>query len=376
VIPSCRQQRPGTSPGSNPTMTLNPTSGPVGTTITITGSGFAANTPGNVISPWVSKLLTTTPDGTFSTTVTVPEKTPGGEYAFAADFPLGGPEEASATFIVGGTLTLSPTAGAMPTRFTVTGSGFAANAAGRVFMDGNRNNTWDPGESYQDLVTTATGTLPLVELAVCPAPFGPCYVYADFPLGSTKASAVFWVTSGITLEPTSGPVGTSVTVTGSGFAPNTFGTVTFPWIIGTLTTSPTGTFTATLPWWGPSVPGGDYTIEADIPSGGSIEASGTFTVTPRITLNPTHGDPDPVVWTTVKGTGFAANTPGRVFFDRDGDGVWDSTERNKTGTTTATGTFEISLDVFGSALPHQTYQIRADFPEGGPTEASATFTIP
>jgi hypothetical protein len=127
----------------------------------------------------------------------------------------------------------------------------------------------------------------------------------------------------------------------------------------------------------PSVAPGNYPVQADIPAGGSVEASASFTVlAPSITLSPTHGDPDPVVWTTVTGTGFAANTSGRVFFDRDGDGVWDSTERNKTGTTTTTGTFEISLDVFGSALPHQTYQIRADFPEGGSIEASATFTIP
>jgi hypothetical protein len=348
----------------------------VGTTIGVWGSGFAANTSGNVTSGLGSMLLTTKADGTFFLNLTVSEGMPGGDYPIQADFPSGGSIEASGTFTVTGAITLSPTSGAMPTRFTVTGSGLAANASGRVFMDGNRNNTWDWGESYQDLVTTATGTFPPVELAVCPAQFGPCYVYAEFPLGSTKASAAFWVMSGITLEPTSGSVGTTMTVTGNGFAPNTFGTVTSPWIIGTLTTSPNGTFTATLPWWGPSVPGGDYTIEADIPSGGSVEASATFTVTASITLNPTHGHPDPVVWTTVKGTGFAANTPGRVFFDRDGDGVWDSTERYKTPTTTATGTFEISLDVFGSALDHKTYQIMADFPEGGPIEASATFTIP
>ena len=126
----------------------------------------------------------------------------------------------------------------------------------------------------------------------------------------------------------------------------------------------------------PSLSAGNLLVQAEIQWDGCVYASATFTVTTSITLNPTHGHPDPVVWTTVKGTGFAANTPGRVFFDRDGDGVWDSTERYKTPTTTATGTFEISLDVFGSALDHKTYQIMADIPEGGPIEASATFTIP
>jgi len=375
VIPSARLHppEPGTSGGS-PSMTLNPTSGPVGTVITITGSGFPASTGGNVTSSWLSTWLTTEPDGTFSTTLTVPETVPGGNYPIRADFPIGEPTEASATFTVEGSLTLSPDSGAPSTSFTVAGSGLPANASGRVFIDGNRNNAWDPGESYQDLVTTATGTFPPVGLTVPPVQFGPCYVYAQFPSGSTKASAVFWVTSSITLNTSSGPTGSTIWVTGLGFVASTPGNVTLAGTTKSVTTSPTGTFFTYITV--PTVLGGDYSVGADIPSGGSVEASATFTILPRITLSPTHGDPDPVVWTTVTGTGFAANTPGRVFFDRNGDGVWQSTERNKTKTTTATGTFEISLDVFGTALPHQTYQIRADFPEGGPIEASATFTIP
>ena len=68
-------------------MTLNPASGPVGTTIGVWGSGFAANTSGNVISGWVSMLLTTNADGTFFLNLTVSEGMPGGDYPIQADFP-------------------------------------------------------------------------------------------------------------------------------------------------------------------------------------------------------------------------------------------------------------------------------------------------
>jgi hypothetical protein len=351
-------------------MTLSPTSGPVGTTITITGSGYAASTDGNVITPWVSKLLTTTPDGTFSTTVTVPGNTPGGDYRFVADFPLGGPEEASATFTVEGSLTLTPDSGAPSTSFTVAGTGFAANAGGRVFIDGNRNNTWDPGESYQDLVTTATGTFPPVGLTVPLAQFGPCYVYADFPLGSTKASAVFWVTSQITLSPASGHVDDTITITGSGFVANTSGNVTLGGTSKSVATSVTGTFSTTMTV--PTVPAGNHSVGADIPSGGSQEASAAFEVVPQITLSPTSGRAGTNV--SITGTGFQERIGGRVFCDVNGNGRYDSGEPSIGVTTTLYGTFAESLRV-PVGTPPGYYDILADCPIGSSIEDSKTFRV-
>ena len=81
-------------------MTLNPTSGPVGTTIGVWGSGFAANTSGNVTSGLGSLFLTTKADGTFFLNLTVSEGLPGGDYPIQADLPEGGPIEASATFTI------------------------------------------------------------------------------------------------------------------------------------------------------------------------------------------------------------------------------------------------------------------------------------
>ncbi len=100
---------PTTTPGTGPSITLSSTSGAAGTTITVTGSGFAANTYGGVFfdinrngthdSGEPTQYLTTSSGGTFSTTLIVPSVPPTA-YPVTADFPIGPPAEASATFTV------------------------------------------------------------------------------------------------------------------------------------------------------------------------------------------------------------------------------------------------------------------------------------
>ncbi len=282
VIPSGRLHPPepgsggGTSSGSA-SMTLKPTSGPVGTVIAITGSGFAANTSGNVISPWVSKLLTTTPDGAFSTTVTVPEKTPGGDYPFAADFPLGGIEEALATF-------------------TVTGS--------------------------------------------------------------------------ITLNPASGHVGDAITITGTGFAGSASGNVIFAGVSQPVTTAPDGTFSTTMTV--PTVPAGNHSVQADIPSGTPPEASAVFEVVPKITLTPRTARVGQKV--TITGTGFQERIGGSVFCDVNGNGRYDSGEPSISVTTTLYGMFTGYWNV-PAGTPPGLYDILADCPIGSPIEDSETLVV-
>ena len=94
----------------------------------------------------------------------------------------------------------------------------------------------------------------------------------------------------IILEPSSGPAGTSVTVTGAGFDPTSTVTIDFG-STSDVTTNPsplkttaTGFFTATFNV--PPSSNGDHTVKA---MQGSNEASKPFTVTPDITLNPTSG---------------------------------------------------------------------------------------
>ena len=94
----------------------------------------------------------------------------------------------------------------------------------------------------------------------------------------------------ITISPSSGPVLTSVDVTGTGFTPLSVVTITFDGdFVATATSTSAGSFIANF-----DVPVlssiGDHTVKA---SQGSNSASKTFTVTslllPTIILNPTSG---------------------------------------------------------------------------------------
>jgi hypothetical protein len=291
VIPSARLHppEPSASTGS-PSMTLKPTSGPVGTVITITGSGFAANTDGNVISRWISKLLTTTPDGIFSTTVTVPEKTLGGDYPFAADFPLGGVDEASATFTVTGSITVSPTSGPDYTWITITGSGFA-RATGTLFFDIDGDGIRDPGEPGQSMMAGTDGTFSGITLPVPDVAGGTYPVEADIPAGgSVEAEATFTMTTHMWLGLSEGPAGLGgILIAGSGFLANTSGIAFIDLNHNgrhdplepseSLTTESNGSIWTflTVP---PKTTPGQYDFMVDCPIGLPIEESATFTVLP------------------------------------------------------------------------------------------------
>src|SRR5208282_3491442 len=136
--------------------------------------------------------------------------------------------------------------------------------------------------------------------------------------GSTgdSASVTFKVVSApsIALSLISGPVGTTVGVTGSGFAPSDSGgacTVSGAAIVGTPNSNPTctitpaGTITATggLFFTVASAPAGTYTVTVTGSSGDQAQTSFTVTsVAPTISLTPTSG-PD-FTTVTVSGSGF------------------------------------------------------------------------
>jgi|GEM_PF-6348566 len=381
----------GVAPAATQSITLSPTSGPGGATVTITGSGFAGSTAGQVFfdrngngerdSSDPGRTLTTNTDGTFTTTLGVPMALEHG-YTIWADFPVGSPLEASATFwLTNQGVTPSPDFGPVGTTMTIAGSGFVGGNSGRVFFDNNKNGQYDSGEPSQSVTVNGSGGFSAT-LTVPSVSAGEYRILTDCPSGSpVEASATFWVTNqAITLSRTSGPVGTTITIAGSGFVGGNSGRVFFDsskngqYDSGepsqSVTVNGSGGFSATLTV--PSVPAGDYPVLVDCPSGSPIEASAPFTVcTPGMTLSPTAGTPGTTV--TINGTCFLASTAGRVFFDNNNNGQFDSGEPSQSVTTTASGTFSTTLTV--PSVAGGTHQIYADIPEGSPVEASALFNI-
>src|SRR2546422_489444 len=124
---------------------------------------------------------------------------------------------------------------------------------------------------------------------------------------NTVITAVYRI-SAISLNPSSGPTGTSVTVTGSNFVASSTVTIaldgtnlaTTP---ATVTTTSTGSFSASVTI--PSSTAAPHTISAT--DAASNSASAQFTVTtPAITLNPTSGPTGTSV--TVTGSNFVASS--------------------------------------------------------------------
>ena len=302
----------------SPGITLSPTSGAPGTVITVTGSSFAINTAGVVgfdsdgsgaIDPGEPQVaVTTTAAGAIpgGTILAVPAVAAGG-YRVLTDIPSGGSVEAAASFTIPSPgITLSPTSGAPGTVITVTGSGFASNISGAAGFDSNGNGIIDPGEPQVSVATTAAGAITAGTILTVPAVAAGVYqVLADMPVGvPVEASANFTVlVRAIALSPVSGAPGTVITITGSGFAPNTAGAVGFDSNgNGTIdsgervsmTTTDAGFIPTGVTLTVPAVAAGVYHVLADIPLGGSVEASASFTVTfppsPGVLLGSARGE--------------------------------------------------------------------------------------
>jgi PKD repeat protein len=117
---------------------------------------------------------------------------------------------------------------------------------------------------------------------------------------------------------------------------------------------------------------GPYTVYADVPEGGAVEASAIFTVR-GIILSPASGTSGTII--DVTGLGFATNRTGTVWFDSDGDSAIDAGEPQVAASTDSGGTLSpVSLTV--PAIAAGSYYVRADMPAGGfVPDVSAGFTV-
>jgi len=243
-----------------PSVTLNPTTGQVGTSVTVFGSNFKP-----------SSLVTITYDGAFVATATttssgsipsgvafsIPSSIFGNHVVGVTD---GDGASALATFIVSPpSVNLVPNTGPIGTSVTVTGQGFDASAVITITFGGSPVTTDPPG-----LQTDATGSFSDLVFNVPSSTTGSKSVQVSD--GAHSNSVTFTVvTPSISLNPTDGPSGTTVTITGSNFLPNSIITVTFDSVTVVTLPSPiialsTGSFSATFDV--PSRPKNSYIVKA------------------------------------------------------------------------------------------------------------------
>jgi hypothetical protein len=287
-------------------ISLNTSSGTIGTTITVGGSNFLPNLPLTVTYDGATVAMSTsTGSGAVPSGVTfiVPPSTFGSHVVRVTD---GYGNYATAPFSVSASLSLNPQTGPVGTPVTVTGQGFGALKTITITFAGSAIAT-----SPSPITTNGSGSF--VASFIVPAGSttssiaGAKTVQAsDSASPSNSASATFTVTPAITLSPTSGNVGSTVTVSGTGYGASR--TITIKYDGVTQTTSPTtvtttnyGTFSCTFTV--PASVAGLHTVTGT-DSSSNVDTE-TFTVIPNITLNPTNGYVGSSV--TVSGTGFASN---------------------------------------------------------------------
>jgi hypothetical protein len=227
----------GSSSSGNPppNIVLIPSSGVAGSSVTVTGNGFASSSLITISYSGTFLVSTTSSSsGSLSATFVVPVSGTGGHTVTASD----GVNSATATFTVKTpTIVLSPSFGPKGTSVTVTGTGFKANSAITLQLDGNIQAF----SATSDSVGAFSGSFAI------PAFVAGAHIVLCSD-GTYSATSTFTITvPSIVLSPSNGVAGSSVTVTGSGFLASStvvlsFGGTILSTVPTPLTTNVAGSF--------------------------------------------------------------------------------------------------------------------------------------
>ncbi|MGA8303723.1 MAG: hypothetical protein WA691_04195 [Thermoplasmata archaeon] len=317
------------------TIVVSPLQGPVGSSVTVTGSGFTVSSPAKVsfssvvLTPKSSgdcvvsgTTITTDPSGGFACTFTVPTSTPGAHDINATDLATSNstaPSTFTVTTLLIGT---TPSQGPVGSTFTVTGSGFTVSSGAEVSFDATAlapTGGADCPATATTITTDPSGAFSCRFTVPSVSTGSHNIVGTDLATSHSASPVSFTVTAvGITVSPQQGPQGATVTVSGSGFSVDTTlaslvvaaVTITSCPTAGSLMSNGTGAFSCAFS--APSGTSGTTVTATDV--GGSV-ATGTFAVTSlAISVLPAQGPEGEAV--SVSGTGFSVSSTLRsVVFD-------------------------------------------------------------
>ena len=283
--------------GTGPNVTsISPTSGPPGTSVTITGTGFTAAskvTFAGVAATGVSvvnstQITATAPAGTGLVDVQVTVARVASSKSAADQF----------TYAVPTVTSISPATGPATggTAVTINGTGFSS--ASKVQF-GTMRATKVAFVSATQLTATSPAGIGVVDVQVSTAGLTSSTTAGDqFTYASTGPTV-----TGI--DPASGPAGTTVTITGTNFTNKT--TVKF----GNLTATPV-TFVNDTTLKVPA-PASKGTVDVQVTAAGQVSATSaadqfTYTAPTVTSIAPTTGPGTGGTLVTISGTGFAATS--------------------------------------------------------------------
>jgi hypothetical protein len=273
LFSSCRKDDPQ-APALPSITSFDPTSGPVGTQVTITGSNFPENassvtvqfngTTAMVISASETQIVTAVPPDvtTGKISVTIDGQTITGDTEFTVVVPL----QTIASF--------TPTSGLPGTIVTITGADFSANATDNIVKFNGTPATVTAATATSLTVTVPAGATP-GKISVS--------IAGRVVTGDTDFTVIIPQQTIASLAPASGQAGTTVIITGSGFSTNAIDNiVTFNGTPATVTAATATSLTVTVPVG--ATPGkvsvsiaghvvtsdSDFYVEIDIPRNGLV----------------------------------------------------------------------------------------------------------
>jgi len=344
---------------------LSPSSGVPETEVTVYGYNFTANkyvaiyyyrTSTNEV--WIDDVRTDG-DGDFRITFTIPESYKGYHAVLAEDeYDI----TAYATFTVKPGLTVSPEEGPVGTTITMKGQGFAddeRNIELRYYLNGTSEVIAENIRADEDGSWEKSFPIP-------PSTQGNHRIDArgDESSFAQVRDATFEVTPGISIDASSGSVGESITMTGSGFAADERDiTILFEGeaVVTEIRADDTGYWEENFEV--PEMPKGEYSVTAEGERTQKEDINElSFEIEPGIVLSPDEGHVGMNV--TAHGRGFAANEDVIVLYD--GNEV-------ATATTDDKGSFEVVFSVPESR--HGGRQVTGEDTEGNMTAHPAIFTV-
>ena len=302
-----------------PNISLSGTSAGSGDRITVDGAAFSPSTSITFYFDSTALSPTTTSDvnGSFSAApITIPPSS-GGSHTIKATSSYG--DTASASITITPKITVSPATGAVGATLTVGGGGFIASSAISFFLD----DTAVTGSA----TAGANGSFSLNNFAV-PARASGAHVLKAQDSSTNSATATITITSSMSISPTSGPAGTTITVTGNGYQASKIVIISFAGAsVGALTTTnANGAFTTSFT--APPGASGPFQVTA---GDGINNNSATFTLSGTGSIKTTQGPVGTSI--TISGAGFKASTPVSVTY---GDSPVATVTSDATGNFSAT----------------------------------------
>jgi hypothetical protein len=257
----------------SPKISLSPASGGVGTSITVSGTGFGEEESGiRVMYDGTDAKTGASADikGAWKVTFLAPSSVKGVHTIDASGVSTTADEVPDVTFFVSAAVKVKPESAYVDDSITIDGCGFGKSESGiAVTLDGNVVKS-DVTANEEGCWTTS--------LAI-PATIGGSHfvdAYSASTAANDVADAKLTVLSKLTIEPVEGYVGCDIVITGTGFGINKELTIKYDNValVTKLTTDTSGSFQASLK--APKSAGGGHNVVAADTGGAS--ASGVFTM--------------------------------------------------------------------------------------------------